>query len=172
MTLPVAGARPGACHAGPVQHPVTTSPGYSERLWPSWPTWLIAPGLGLGTALSVLPVGVTPSLVAAAVVTAAVVAGLVAASPVVRVADGELWAGRAHVPVGLLGEPVAADGEEARLERGPRLDARAYLCIRGWVRPVVRVPLRDPADPTPYWLLSTRRPAALVDAVRAARQPG
>lgn len=170
MTLPVAGHRPGACHADAVQHQETTSPTFSERLWPSWPAWLVAPGLGLGTALSLLPVGVAASLVGAALVTAAAVAGLVAASPVVKVAGGELWAGRAHVPLRLVGDPVAAAGEEARLERGPRLDARAYLCIRGWVGPVVRVPLEDPADPTPYWLVSTRRPVELVGAIAAARQ--
>ena len=33
----------------------------------------------------------------------------------------------------------------------------------------VRVPLTDPADPTPYWLVSTRHPARLVAALDAAR---
>jgi hypothetical protein len=31
------------------------------------------------------------------------------------------------------------------------------------------VEIVDPADPTPYWLLSSRRPQALADAIAAAR---
>ena len=59
--------------------------------------------------------------------------------------------------------------QEATLERGQRLDARAWLVIRGWVSPVVKIPVTDPVDPAPYWLVSTRRPALLVDAIERAR---
>jgi hypothetical protein len=54
-----------------------------------------------------------------------------------------------------------------RQARGIRLDARAYLCIRGWLPAGARVILDDPEDPTPYWLVSSRRPEALARAVRA-----
>jgi hypothetical protein len=40
--------------------------------------------------------------------------------------------------------------------------------IRGWVDPVVRVTLEDPDDPTPYWLISTRRPEELVRVLTSA----
>ena len=45
---------------------------------------------------------------------------------------------------------------------------RAFLVIRGWVDPVVRVTLDDPNDPTPYWLISTRRPEELVRVLASA----
>ena len=64
---------------------------------------------------------------------------------------------------------VTAKPTPARLparERGPSLDARAWLSIRGWVDPVVKVTLADEKDPTPYWLVSTRRPEDL----KAARE--
>jgi hypothetical protein len=86
----------------------------------------------------------------------------------VSVGDGELRAGAAHVPVTLLRDPRALDAAQARHELGPGLDARAHLAQRGWVRTAVRVDLDDPADPTPYWLVSTRRPQALVAALLAA----
>ncbi len=35
--------------------------------------------------------------------------------------------------------------------------------FRGYVRGVVRVEVTDPADPTPYWLVSARNPQAVVD---------
>ncbi len=43
--------------------------------------------------------------------------------------------------------------------------------IRGWVQPVVRVPITDPADPAPYWLLSSRRPKELAAAINGSRRP-
>lgn len=143
-------------------------PRFTERLWPSVPTWLVAPGLGAGAGLTLVPLGTSLALTVAVLVAVAVAAGLVAASPRIEVRDGLLRAGKARVPVTLLGDAAAARGEDARQERGPRLDARAYLCIRGWVDPVVRVHLEDPADPTPYWLLSTRHPEALVRVLQEA----
>lgn len=87
----------------------------------------------------------------------------------VEVSDGELRAGRAHIDVGLLGEPTALDAAEARLLAGRDADARAYLLLRPYVRTAVRVPVLDPGDPAPYWLVSTRRPQRLVAALDRAR---
>ena len=56
-----------------------------------------------------------------------------------------------------------------RSQRGAQLDARAWPLIRGWVSPVVRVTVTDPQDPTPYWLVSTRHPEKLVEALETAR---
>lgn len=137
-------------------------PTYSERLWPSAGFWLVVPLAGVGVALSLWPVGPAVALSTAGVVLVLCVAGLVQASPRIVVTDGELRAGRAHVPLDLLGPVQGFVGEEARQERGPRLDARAFLVLRGWVDPVVRVGLTDPQDPTPYWLVSTRHPERLV----------
>jgi hypothetical protein len=60
------------------------------------------------------------------------------------------------------------DGNAAREQRGVFLDARAWLVIRAWVDPVVRIELGDPEDPAPYWLVSSRKPQELVAALRAA----
>lgn len=154
--------RPAA--AGHPQPPL-----HEERLWPS-PGWWVVVALGAAMAgAAVLPVGVLVVAPVALVVLGACVAGLVAASARVVVAGGELRAGPAHVPVTLLGEAEVLRGEQARHARGPGLDARAFLVLRGWVDPVVRVRLVDPQDPTPYWLVSTRRPEDLVRALEAAR---
>ena len=47
-----------------------------------------------------------------------------------------------------------------------RLDARAWLLVRGWIPGVARITLDDPTDPTPYWLVSTRDPEGLAAALR------
>ena len=140
---------------------------FTERLWPSPGYWVVVPLLALMVAVALLPVSVPLAVVGAAVVGGLVAAAMVRMSPTVAVTGGDLVAGPARVPVRLLGPARAYSGEEARQERGPRLDARAFLLLRGWVPTVVRVPLRDPQDPTPYWLVSTRRPAELVAALAA-----
>ena len=87
----------------------------------------------------------------------------------VRVADGVFHAGRASISVNLLADPAALDAENTRLLAGRDANARAYLLLRPYLRRAVTVTVTDPADPVPYWLVSTRRPdelcAALVSAI-------
>jgi hypothetical protein len=47
--------------------------------------------------------------------------------------------------------------------------AHAFIVQRPWVPTAVLVRLADPADPTPYWVVGSRRPAELAAAVLAAR---
>jgi hypothetical protein len=72
------------------------------------------------------------------------------------------------MPLDAIGSVRGFTGAEAQLERGQRLDARAWLLIRGWISPVVTVTVVDDSDPTPYWLVSTRQPDALVAALTSA----
>jgi hypothetical protein len=142
---------------------------YRERLGPS--LWILVSAALAGpmAALVFAPIDTTVSLVAGAAVGVAVVALLVLASPRVEVRDGELRAGRAHIDVALLGEPATLSGEEARHARGAGLDARAWHVIRGGIDGLVILPVTDPADPTPAWVVSTRTPDRLAAAVRRAQ---
>jgi hypothetical protein len=73
--------------------------------------------------------------------------------------------GRATIERRFVGAVQTFRKEEATAERGTRLNGLAYLCIRGWIDPVVRIDITDPSDPTPYWLTSTRRPDELTAAL-------
>ena len=84
----------------------------------------------------------------------------------VSVADGWLRAGRARIEGVHLGEVAALDAEESRRVAGPEADARAYLLLRPYLKRAVRVEITDPADPAPYWLVSSRHPDELARAVR------
>lgn len=84
------------------------------------------------------------------------------------VGDGELRAGRAHIPTALLGAATALDADQTRRLAGAEADARAYLLLRPYLKRAVRVEVLDPADRTPYWLLQTRHPHRLVSALTAA----
>ena len=85
----------------------------------------------------------------------------------VTVADGVLQAGRARIDVTHLAHPEPLDKEQTRRVHGVDADVRAFLHVRPWIGRSVRVQVRDPRDPTPYWLISTRRPRKLVAALVA-----
>ena len=143
---------------------------YRERLWATpWlfiSTLLVIPAIMLVFA----PINLTVGVLLAIVVYVAWAVFLVTTAPVIRVTKDELVAGHARIPLPLVGDPTAYRGEDATLERGRLLDARAWLLIRGWIKPVVKVPLLDQDDPAPYWLLSTRNPDQLVRVLGEARR--
>lgn len=142
---------------------------YRERLWPA-PWLFLATALVIPASLLVFfPISIPAGVAVAIALYLGCVALLFASSPRIEVADGELRAGRASIPLEHVGSVTAFAREDARAERGPRLDARAWLLIRGWVDPVARVEITDPDDPTPYWLVSSRRPAELAAAVERVR---
>ena len=143
---------------------------YDERLG-------APPGLWVGVWVGALALGVSfyaalgpvAGLVAMLVPGLALSAVLRGAAAPVQVADGDLVAGRARIPVRLLGPVEVLDAERAREVRGPRSDPAAYHLIRGWVPAGVQAAVTDPADPTPYWFVASRRPAELAAAIEAAR---
>ena len=62
---------------------------------------------------------------------------------------------------------------QTRRVAGRDADVRAYLLLRPYVQRAVRIEVVDPADPTPYWLVSTRHPERLAQAlVRAGAAQG
>ncbi|HET7349583.1 MAG TPA: DUF3093 domain-containing protein [Marmoricola sp.] len=86
----------------------------------------------------------------------------------VRVSEGVLRAGRAHIAVDLLGVPRLLDAEGTRRAMGVEADARAFLVTRPYLKRSVLLPVEDARDPTPYWLVSTRQPERLAAALREA----
>lgn len=150
----------------PPPEPATT---YRERLLPG-PAGIAA--VALFALMSTVVVLVSNTLAAVITGIAVAVVGYVLValtSPVVEVRGGELRAGRAHIPVDLLGEVEPLDAEGVRVALGPGYDPRSFACLRTWTKGAIRADIIDPADPTPSWLVSTRRPAQLRAAVDAAR---
>ncbi|OIH98510.1 MULTISPECIES: DUF3093 domain-containing protein [unclassified Curtobacterium] len=140
---------------------------YRERLWAP-PALYLATALVIPASLLVfLPISVLAGVLVAIGMYLGVLVLLWVLAPVVEVTDTEFRAGRARLPRALVGSVEAYEGAEATTQRGPRLDARAWTLFRGYVRDVVKVEVRDDADPTPYWLVSVRQPAKVVEALRS-----
>lgn len=140
---------------------------YRERLWPAW--WMyLATALVIPASLLVfLPISQIAGVIVAVILYSAIVVVLLATSPVIEVTDGMLRVGRARIERSFVGSVTAHEKTDAVAERGTRLDARAYLVLRGWISGVVRIEIADDDDPTPYWLVSTKRPEELADILKA-----
>ena len=83
----------------------------------------------------------------------------------VTVHGGVLHAGKARIPVALLGDAEALDKDATRRVHGVDADVRAFLVTRPYIARSVKVTLEDPRDPTPYWLISSRHPRHLAAAL-------
>ncbi|WP_158602753.1 DUF3093 domain-containing protein [Jiangella rhizosphaerae] len=145
---------------------------YRERLVVPARWWMLLVGLAASVWLVYeLPFGPSVSLPSAGAVLVLGAAALLAYGRLAIVVDDDgVSVGRARLPLTAVGPAEALTGEDARAARGPGLDRRAYVAIRGYVPGVVRIGVDDTADPTPYWLVSTRRPERLVAELEAARQ--
>lgn len=142
---------------------------YRETLWPS-PWVIIALALVVPATMLVLaPVSLAAGIIGAVVLYGGCLALAFGTAPRIQVSETSLSVGKASIPLGFIGEVVVYAGPEATAQLRTKLDARAWLMIRGWVHTLVKVEVVDPRDPTPYWLLSSRRPQALADAIAVAR---
>jgi len=117
-----------------------------------------------------LPINTTAGVVVAIVLYVSCVILLILGGPVIEVTDADFRAGRARLPISIVGTVEGFAGDEARVERGVGLDARTWLLIRGWISPLVKIQNLDERDSAPYWVVSTRHPDAVVAAITAAKQ--
>lgn len=149
--------------------PDSPTPAYDERLGVPLRWWV--QGFMFTACLWLAVLAALPEAAAWAVTggIALVVTALFLAYGAARitVTDGVLRAGRARIEAVHLGPAEALDADAARRVAGPEADVRAYLLLRPYLKRAVRVTITDPADPAPYWLLSTRRPEELAAALAA-----
>lgn len=90
----------------------------------------------------------------------------------VSVIGDELRVNDAHLPLQVITAAVALDATTLRRLVGRYGDPAAFVTIRAWVGPGIQIILDDPDDPTPYWIISTRRPDELIEVLRSSRPPG
>lgn len=149
------------------------APRFDERL--SVPWWYYVPTLGLGVLLGAEVHMGYPGLRSwigyAVFVPLLVGAVLWLGRTRVTVTDAELRVGDAVLPLRHVGRVDVVQRADKQAALGPELDPAAHLVHRSWVGPVVRVEVTDPADPTPYWAFSVRRPERLVAALTSGTRP-
>lgn len=83
----------------------------------------------------------------------------------VTVTPSHLLVDDANLPREVIADVIPLDGEQKRLLLGPAADPLAFVIQRPWIAGAVQVVLDDPQDPTPYWVISSRRPDRLAEAL-------
>lgn len=146
-------------------------PTFSERLYLPWWHWIL-PLIGAGLLAAEVDMGYPGlrgwlSYLITIPLTLLLLWRFGSATVVVK--DGELWVGEAHLPLEFAGETQIIPAHLKRQVLGPAFDPAAFALHRSWVGPMVWIHDTDEADPTPYWLVSTRHPEQLVAAMDSAR---
>ncbi len=140
---------------------------YSERLTAPISWWLAALAFGAAWGWIMLVATNWPIAIIATLVVGG--AGLFLVwrygSLLVTVDAETLRVGRASIDRGHVGAAEPLHRADYRLKLGTGADARGYLVTRPYIDRGVLVPITDDSDPTPYWLVSSRRPDALAAAL-------
>jgi hypothetical protein len=144
---------------------------YRETVWPSLvallPVILLAPAVGL--VITPFTDFVVATLVGSSVFVLALVIVLsLAPKIVVMKTDGKIFlqVNAASIETDHFSSADIIAKSAVRLERGPKLDARSFRVFQPSVAEMLKLNLSDENDATPYWLVSTRNPAALKAALK------
>jgi hypothetical protein len=88
----------------------------------------------------------------------------------IAVRGDELLVDDARLPVRFVADAIALNAAGRRELLGVGAHPYAFVVQRPWIGGAVQVVLNDPADPTPYWVVSSREPVRLAEAIMAARK--
>ena len=138
---------------------------FAERVLPSLTAWLLVPAGAVLVGIMLLPIDLAVAVTGGLAVALVVGVLLWIASPAILVRPGMLTVDRARLPLQVISAVEMLDRPQTEQAMGPDLDARAHLRHRAWAGSSVRIVLDDPDDPTPYWLISTRRPEEFAEAL-------
>jgi hypothetical protein len=139
---------------------------YIERVLPNFGTFAAVFVLLPSTVIISEPFDLRVGLIIGILGVGAIWALLILRAPVIEVSASALRVGLATIPRVFIGDPVTVSKSEIFAERGPNLDPAAHKVFQGSVKTAVKIPITDPDDPTPYWLVSTRHPAKLAEILR------
>ncbi|WP_168207501.1 DUF3093 domain-containing protein [Microlunatus elymi] len=175
MSEPVPNASPGVSSPAVSnrRQPGGTLPSHRELLWVPVGWWILAGLFALSMFVAVLfylgPwIAIGTFVVLMAIITAVFVPY---GRLTIRTDEDRLWVGRANIEWRYIIQVRALDEQQTRQRRGPRADARAFLTLRPYLSRAVELTISDAEDPTPYWLVSSRRADQFANAVRARISP-
>lgn len=134
-----------------------------------WPWWLC--GLIIALDISIViaiwaGLGNAAAITSVLVLLALTIYFYIFSSLAISIDESQLHVGRAHIDRRYIGEIETLSDEQMRFLRGPGIDPSAFLAIRFWVKGGVKIEVRDQRDPTPYWLVSSRRPIEITDLLK------
>jgi len=151
-----------------VPNPKPTEPiVYRERVRPNLGTFIAVATLLPAVTLVSEPFDYRIGIAVGLILVMSIWAALFFLAPVIQVGSSHLSVARAKIPRNLLGNIEEIAKDQIFSERGPKLDPAAHKVFQGTVKTAIKITVNDPNDPTPYWIISTRKPAQLAEVLRA-----
>ena len=105
------------------------------------------------------------AFIAWACATISILAIAFSARSVIALDENELRIGRAHIELKYLHSVELLTKDQMRLLRTRDADPAAFLAITFWISTGVKITLKDERDPTPYWLVSSRKSEELTSTL-------
>lgn len=119
--------------------------------------------------LTLLPFSSIAGLTLGFTLALAAVAALWFASPQISIDSQHVEVGNAVLPIRFVGRVEVIDAKDAFEGRGVKLSPAAYASFQPSVKSMVKIFIEDPEDPTPYWLVSSRKPGEIKDLIEGLR---
>jgi hypothetical protein len=141
---------------------------YRERLSVPWWLWPVAVAASafIATELAAGALSLRSPFTYAIAAALAVAAVWALSRIKISVDADDLHVDDAHLPRSVIAHVTVIDANARRDLLGQDADPLAFVILRPWIRGGIRVDLDDPADPTPYWFVSSRHPDRLAAALR------
>ncbi len=83
----------------------------------------------------------------------------------IEVSEDQLKINGAQIEKKYLGKIEVFSADQMRQWRGPLSDPACHMALRFWINSGVKIEINDPKDPTPYWLISSKRAKPLAAAL-------
>jgi len=148
---------------------LTVPSAYSERVLPSLSFYLAALFVPAALFLVALPFSeIFPFVVAAGSYFTIILVTAIKA-PKISIGHARLKVGTAAIALSALGTASSIEREDQFSEKSHKLSPFAFTKFQIGIKGLVKIEVNDPADPTPYWLVSTRHPEVVVAYLNAKR---
>jgi len=133
--------------------------------WPIW-LWLFLLFLAASLSLAVEAALGNRAAIVISVIQALLLIWASFTTPLrIEVSDEKIRVGRAVIERRFIAAVRELDSKEMALTRGRDADPRCWMALRFWVGTGVKIEINDRKDPTPYWLVSTKKAAAVATAL-------
>jgi hypothetical protein len=136
---------------------------FAERInWPVW-LWLFIAMMIASIYLTFwAPFGNIVAAIVCLLISSTLVYSARKSALEIVVINDWLYVGNAKIECKHIKKATALKREEFLKLRGQNADPAAFNATRFWISTGVQVELKDKNDPTPYWLIATRKPKKLA----------
>jgi len=139
---------------------------FAERItWPLW-LWLLALMILASIYLTFwAPFGTLSATVVSLIFAIALVYSWQKSHLEIVVVNNWLYVGNAKIESKYIKKVTVLKKDDFLKIRGPKADPACFNATRFWVTTGVKVEINDKKDPTPYWLISSKKAKALAKSL-------